>query len=349
MSMTEFPSKISQLPNIKKLDLSVNQLSKIDDQIMVMKNLEVLILSNNSFKSGTSFDDSIRLLTKLNKLSILDLSYNSLSDLPDSFASIYLTNLLLNNNLFMSYPPILQSMGLLQELNLSENQIDEIDSEFPVKLKILDLGNNKLKEVPLGIFKLKELIILNLEKNKIDILPDNIGELQFLQVLNINNNNLSALPKTLSLNNNLVSLNISKNKITNASLFNIPSSLEVCILSYNNLTFDRFLDKFITGLFAYSPKLRLFDMENNIKLEQFYRLTPIKIAFINRLIDVRPIPVGPVLYKVEQERDKLELKSNLGTRDPRPSYVGTGREVDEFERDQLKRTEERTTELLYNI
>lgn len=74
--LTEFPTRIFQLPNLNSLDLSENQISSIPAKIALLHQLNSLILCGNQINSLPIE------MGQLSYLSHLDLSYNLLKNFP---------------------------------------------------------------------------------------------------------------------------------------------------------------------------------------------------------------------------------------------------------------------------
>ena len=71
------------------------------------------------------------------------------------------------------------------------------------KLEYLDLGYNKIEELPKSFQKLTRLKELKLNNNNLKELPTEIGNLSSLELLELANNNLTAIPISIG---NLVKL-----------------------------------------------------------------------------------------------------------------------------------------------
>lgn len=65
------------------------------------------------------------------------------------------------------------------------------------KLKIINISNNQLEKLPIGIEKLKNLEEVILDNNKITSLPDELGSLKKLSVISLNNNPFINFPEIL--------------------------------------------------------------------------------------------------------------------------------------------------------
>lgn len=102
--------------------------------------------------------------------------------------------------------------------NLNITNFPAIDFHIFRHLKLVDLSNNHLTQLPSGIEKLELLAILILKKNKLTHLPPTIGLLNNLEIIDLECNQLEELPdeikhchklKIIILTNNLT------NKLTN--------------------------------------------------------------------------------------------------------------------------------------
>lgn len=132
--------EVVALPRIKMVDLSSNNLRKIDD-IAKMDELLKLVLKDNVISN-------IPDLTNFKKLYHLDLSHN------------------------MIYSPVIGTITNLQELNLENNKIKditpaEIDFKNFVKLQKLDLSGNEISDLRTIMYNLY-LLSKNQKMNNIE-------------------------------------------------------------------------------------------------------------------------------------------------------------------------------------
>lgn len=82
-------------------------------------------------------------------------------------------------------------------LHIIPSDIDQFYYVRKIDLSWLYPLINNICNIPLELFNIVKLKKLNLGNNKIQILPKEISKLSELQYLNITNNKLSYLPKSL--------------------------------------------------------------------------------------------------------------------------------------------------------
>ncbi|XP_063757112.1 toll-like receptor 2 isoform X2 [Eleginops maclovinus] len=156
------------LLNLQYLDLSDNLLTELTltetlcNGKGTLKDLRVLNVSGNALKSLSTVS---RLVTKLSKLTHLDVSRNGFSSMPG----------------VCSWP------STLRYLNISRAKLSTISACLPTTLEVLDLSNNDLKAFMLILPFLREL---HLSGNKLLRLPPG-WMFPNLQTLTIQSNTLS--------------------------------------------------------------------------------------------------------------------------------------------------------------
>jgi len=195
--------------------------------------------------SGANLTKAPDLLRQLTGISVLDLSNNELTSLPDTmFRGMNgLQELYLSRNGLTSIPGgMLRGINGLKILHLDDNRLTSLPREMlrdTNGLRRLDLRNNQLTSLPDDMFRgLAQLQTLYLSKNKLASLPSQMfREIEGLQKLNLSNNSLTSLPgEMLSLNG------LHKLRLRNNSLVSLPigigslSKLRVLYLTNNLLT-----------------------------------------------------------------------------------------------------------------
>jgi len=102
--------------NKKELDVSFNKVGSLSKNFTSLKSLEVLRAQNINLSSLIP-------LGNLSKLRILDLRFNSLTDLPNDIQQLdsTLSEIHLENNLFQKLPSSLSTLTKLKYLQFSGN------------------------------------------------------------------------------------------------------------------------------------------------------------------------------------------------------------------------------------
>ena len=231
------PQSLYQLNNLKLLDMSGNNISEIDGNLLKgLSSLVELDLSKNKIKY---IPNSIQFLSFLE---VLKVSNNQLLEIPEELGILTrLKKLFLNENSLQFLPRnIFSKMIGLEEIYLYKNRLENIcDSSSSIfdnmkHLKFLDIHSNYLTifniftEMPIldslllsynqiqyinGLDKCNNLTNLDLNNNKITEFPPDILKLKKLSTLNLQNNDLNSIPNTLGLMINLVRLNIEGNPL----------------------------------------------------------------------------------------------------------------------------------------
>ena len=156
------PTNFGELYNLKKLDLSDNDLFAIPDMFYNLSNLEELDLGSNEISEFTSD------IGKLKNLRILNLRSNHISKLPKEIGQLSsLRSLNLSSNSFYDDFNWITVMENIEVLDFSENKIHKFnDSVFKniQKLKIFRLEVSTIYEgvAPYNLLKNRELSELSL-------------------------------------------------------------------------------------------------------------------------------------------------------------------------------------------
>ncbi|KAG6660881.1 probable inactive receptor kinase At5g10020 [Carya illinoinensis] len=234
---------------LHSLNLSSNGLSgSLPDFV---RSCRIMDLSENSISGNISIMQNWETM-----LQVLDLSSNELSgsipNLTSQFDSIT-TLTLRNNSLVGTLPSMLGTYGSLSSVDLSLNRLSgPIPGSFftSVTLTSLNLsGNNFSGKIPLQSSRASELLAqtpymrmeyLDLSDNSLTgSLPTDIGDIASLKLLNLARNVLSGqLPNELNKLASLEYLDLSENKFKETIPKNLPSSLNVFNVSYNELSGD---------------------------------------------------------------------------------------------------------------
>jgi len=250
------PEEIGELTQLRKLNLSNNNLNSLTESFTNLKSLQIIDLSWNQFTILPEF------IGELNSLIKIDLQYNRLSSLPDSIGNLRLLKVLnLTDNPLKELPESIgQLMNLeeislenchlhylpnsigqlkdLKNLNLSWNRLKNLPNSFEnlLKLNYLSLVKNQFIEFPKVISGLKSLNYLNLMKNRLKNLPESIGLLKNVIELNLQNNALISLPHSIGQMESLKELSLRENRLNSLpDSFGLLKKLEILDLRVNQL------------------------------------------------------------------------------------------------------------------
>jgi hypothetical protein len=200
--------------------------------------------------------------TRLVDIRILDLSCNTIKEIPDlpfCFHLQSLRKLNISNNFLKALPIGINAMKALQILLLDNNELITLPSTIGElnDLQVLSIKGNLLSNLPNEICLLRNLRILELSCNRIHCLPDTIQLLQKLEMIDLSSNQVDAVTNAVSKLINLSSLNISLNfLVTLPPDFGNLSNLEDLDLSFNRL-------KFLPDSLSNLNSLRIANLEGN--------------------------------------------------------------------------------------
>ncbi|XP_065834337.1 leucine-rich repeat-containing protein 40-like isoform X2 [Oscarella lobularis] len=148
---------------VSEVDFSRNALTEFPDGLCQLRDsMRTLSLAHNKLSSLSSAIVSCVQLTRL------DLSANSLFDLPDVQPLSNLLELIISYNRFSRIPESVFKIKTLETLLASDNQLCEIDVDGLRNLKrltSLDMQNNSIAQVPPELGKLNNLRALKLSGN----------------------------------------------------------------------------------------------------------------------------------------------------------------------------------------
>ncbi|XP_064197200.1 leucine-rich repeat-containing protein 7-like [Anguilla rostrata] len=231
--LSNLPTTISSLVNLKELDISKNGIQEFPDNIKGCKCLSVVEASVNPItKLPDGFTQLINLTQlflndafleslppnfgKLSKLRILELRENHLKTLPKSLHKLtQLERLDLGSNEFSELPDVLEQVQHLKEIWMDNNSLQRLPG-FIGRLKhltYLDLSKNRIESVDSDISGCEALEDLLLSFNSLQQLPDSIGMLKKLTTLKVDENQLSSLPNTIGSLSHLDEFDCSGNEL----------------------------------------------------------------------------------------------------------------------------------------
>ncbi|MCJ8329673.1 MAG: leucine-rich repeat domain-containing protein [Lentisphaeria bacterium] len=205
-ALDKVPDFVFAHKQLKKLNLSFNNIKILDPRIKELSELKYLNLTSNALSKFPTLLSSMKSLETViithNKITELKLSAES-SIKKLSLAANFLSAISLENE-------------NLEQLILHNNLITKLDIKKSTGLKNLNLANNLLKTFEYGQFK--QLRKLDLSSNYLSSVDDSIGSLTQLQKLSLAGNNLRSLNLYLVKCSTLKQLNISKNRIGKLSM-----------------------------------------------------------------------------------------------------------------------------------
>ncbi|ALC46792.1 f-cup [Drosophila busckii] len=208
--LKDLPAELYSLPELRHLNISYNLFIELNPDISNLHMLEFLDAGNNNIQElpgGIGF---------LVRLTALLLPNNHIKELPPDIVNMRsLQKLDLMKNDLSSMP---EDMGLLRKLQclyVQHNDIKELpDFEGNEMLNELHASNNFIECIPKDLCSnLPHLKIFDLRDNKLSDLPDELCLLRNLNRLDVSNNSISVLPVTLSSLAHLISLQVDGNPI----------------------------------------------------------------------------------------------------------------------------------------
>ena len=138
-------------PNLRVLDFSFNQIVSLEtDNLLKLKYLETVKINNNHIQTipNSVFPES---------LIKLDISFNKLKTLPANLIRIQILNVA--HNYIYTLGDTIKKFEQLEYLNVSGNTLETFPNIEMKNLKILDISDNKLVQIPESL-NLKNLPVL---------------------------------------------------------------------------------------------------------------------------------------------------------------------------------------------
>ncbi|GFY38907.1 leucine-rich repeat-containing protein 40 [Trichonephila inaurata madagascariensis] len=188
------PECVFSLKSLKVFHAQHNKISSLSDDIGSLSFLEELDLSNNNLKK---LPHCIGFLSRVNNL---NLSNNDLTVLPVEIGDLMaLKHLDFSKNKLKSLPSLIEMLHHLEQLYVQYNNIKELPPLANCKsLKEIHAGFNNIEALSTEFLEtLPNIKLIDLRDNKISDIPDTICTLQSLERLDVSNNALTSLPYTL--------------------------------------------------------------------------------------------------------------------------------------------------------
>lgn len=230
-NLTRLPDEIGRLSKLQSLDLGparahrsndhtsgigANCLTELPSALFQLTELRFLIVRGNCL---TTLQDEIG---RLRQLQLLDIGNNRLSTLPDTLAQLEnLVTLHADNNAIAALPERSERLGNLSVLELGNNRLTALPAGIGrmTRLRLLDVGNtlskrlvrgedgtpveiaaatNQIDALPDGIVQLPRLAQLFARNNQIARLPDKMAQMKALRHLDLQGNPLPIPPEILA-------------------------------------------------------------------------------------------------------------------------------------------------------
>jgi len=177
------PSEINGIPLLTSIDLSRNQLTRVE-------------------------------LPPLAKLKILNISSNNILEIADCFAGMRrLDTLNISNNRLTSVPDSIWELPRLKTLDLSHNGLSILQSlKLPnCNVQNLDLSRNGIQVIPMEMLKMPKLYELKLSYNRISYLPDDWSDAQKLMIVDFEGNMIDKIEPSIFVDTQIFRINLAKN------------------------------------------------------------------------------------------------------------------------------------------
>ncbi|XP_059937704.1 protein flightless-1 homolog isoform X5 [Mesoplodon densirostris] len=234
------PEELAALQKLEHLSVSHNNLTTLHGELSSLPSLRAIVARANSLKNSGVPDD----IFKLDDLSVLDLSYNQLTECPrelESAKNVLVLNL--SHNSIDAVPSqLFISLTDLLFLDLSENRLESLPPQMRrlVHLQTLVLNGNpllhaQLRQLP-AMTALQTLHLRNTQRTQGN-LPTSLEGLSHLADVDLSCNDLTRVPECLYTLPSLRRLNLSSNQIAELSLcIDQWVHVETLNLSRNQLT-----------------------------------------------------------------------------------------------------------------
>ena len=251
---------------LEKLDLSDNDFFEFPDILSNMKNLKDINLFGNHI-SKISFQNT--------NLKVINMGHNFMTDIPPLPNSVveftFDFNMLTNLNLVAPKLEVLslELVGLetinpslkfphLVKLNLARNNLKIIPDlkNFAPKLKILNISDNFFNSFVMPPSKIEEY---NIRGNNLTSIPDSISSFKCLRVLNVSNNKITHIPQ---LPESLEVFHFHENEIKSIANSNLPKLTQSYIRCNPLENFPPFSENQVKDVSAKHCKIKNFDIRN---------------------------------------------------------------------------------------
>ncbi|GIM15864.1 hypothetical protein Vretimale_18551, partial [Volvox reticuliferus] len=214
-AIARLPPELGLLSTLTTLDISHNQLPELPVTLSMLSCLKLLDVSNNRLQELPAG------LAGLPALAALHTGKNALAALPQALGGRQQPSLALlvaADNRLGCLPPGLSEAASLTKIDVSGNALTELPNMIMPGLRSLtdlDLSRNRLRgELLREVGLLVRVRTLNLRDNKLVALPPTIAGCSSLVELYLGRNLLASVPPELGLISSLKTLELRDNKIT---------------------------------------------------------------------------------------------------------------------------------------
>ena len=259
ITATSIDEALVQPLRIKHLDLSGTNLIKLPLDLVALKNLRTLDLSDNEL---SHLDPHI--LSQLPNLEGINLHNNFFNKFPEALVQCgSLVEINLGMNKIEVIPETINKLKFLETIKLHQNNLQKIEQPFGLKyLKLIRLDGNNLSHLAVDLFAdCNRLKYCNLNGNKLNEIPLSLQKCK-LRTLDIGNNKFTSLAGIENLKH-LKKLILDWNKINSDDLVKICSIKKLEILSIERCELSNFEDCFYS-----LNNLKLLSLMHN-KLSEF--------------------------------------------------------------------------------
>lgn len=312
--LTEFPPALNNFSSLEEVSLFGNLLTSFDHNVTQQKfksiNINFNKLENFDVGSGltaqtvnlssnlfSTFPTSALLITELRVLTLIKCGLQGVLDieLPPQFLGLDISH----NKVTGFSDRFIQSMKGIQAINISYNNIEELQDCFPEDLRLTRLfgDQNKITSLPNSLMQAKHIEIFSMSNNRITQLsnfslprlrqfnvsfnelteiPDCFGNCAILSEFNCSFNHLQDLPSSLAQCKKMTSvIAVSNDFIKVPKCILSFSTLKTLILSGNKLT----LLPVGLGSFFF---LKTLDVSNNHLVEMPQMIAKLRaLKFLN--------------------------------------------------------------------
>jgi len=251
---------VGKLSQLRVLLCAYNLIAGIPQDLQALTSLQVLdVKSNLLLNSGNSLIAKMisgaSAVSEMVSLVHLDLSLNKMSVAPSLAKLTRLVSCNLSKNVLTEFPQGAASLGSLEVLDLSDNQIPSIpllDIEGMSKLQRLNMQHNQLRYISASIHHLQSLQQFVASHNQLQVVPACLGYMPSLTLLDLESNCIDTIE------NQAFSTALERLTLKHNQLVHVPPLDRLPHLSVLDLSFNR-----IEELPALPPNLKDLRVSHN--------------------------------------------------------------------------------------